>query len=59
MRLIGLLLLMAGWAIVLAAFLMLDAGGARAIFVAAGVATELLGLALTARSHLSPREARR
>jgi len=59
MRLAGLLLLSAGWAIVLAAFLMLGAVAARAAFVAAGVAIELLGLGLVARSHLSPREAKR
>jgi hypothetical protein len=59
MRLAGLLLLVAGWAIVLAAFLMLGATAARAAFVAAGVAIEILGLGLVARSHISPREARR
>jgi len=59
MRLAGLLLLVAGWAIVLAAFLMLGATAARAAFVAAGVAIEILGLGLVARSHISPGEARR
>jgi hypothetical protein len=59
MRLAGLLLLVAGWAIVLAAFLMLGATVARAAFVAAGVAIEILGLGLVARSHVSVREARR
>ena len=59
MKLAGLLLLVAGWAIVLAAFLMLGAMAARAAFVAAGVAIELLGLGLLARSHVTPREARR
>jgi len=59
MRLAGLLLLVAGWAIVLAAFLMLGSTAARAAFVAAGVAIEILGLGLVARSHVSVREARR
>jgi hypothetical protein len=59
MRLAGLLLLVAGWAIVLAAFLMLGAMAARAAFVAAGVAIELLGLGLLAHSHVAPREAKR
>ena len=59
MKLAGLLLLVAGWAIVLAAFLMLGAMAARAAFVAAGVAIELLGLGLLARSHVTPREAER
>jgi hypothetical protein len=59
MRLAGLLLLVAGWAIVLAAFLMLGSTAARAAFVGAGVAIEILGLGLLARSHVSVREARR
>jgi hypothetical protein len=59
MRLAGLLLLLSGWAIVLAAFLMLGATVARAAFVTAGVAIEILGLGLVARSHVSVREARR
>jgi hypothetical protein len=59
MRLTGLLLLVAGWAIVLAAFWMLGAVAARAAFVGAGVAVEILGLGLTARSHVSPRQAKR
>ncbi|MGD0669743.1 MAG: hypothetical protein ABSB23_19465 [Bryobacteraceae bacterium] len=59
MRLAGLLLLVAGWAIVLAAFLLLIATTPRAAFVAAGVAIEILGLGLVARSHISGREAKR
>ena len=59
MRLTGLLLLVSGWAIVLAAFVMLGAAMPRAAFVAAGVAIEILGLGLVARSHVSVREARR
>ena len=59
MRLAGLLLLVSGWAIVLAAFLLLGAIAARGGFVAAGVAIEILGLSLVARSHLAGREARR
>jgi len=59
MRLAGLLLLLSGWAIVLAAFVMLTAEGSRAVFVAAGVAIEILGLALLGRSHVSAREAAR
>jgi len=59
MRLAGLLLLVSGWAIVLAAFLLLGATAARSGFVAAGVAIEILGLGLAARSHLSGREAKR
>jgi len=59
MRLAGLLLLVSGWAIVLAAFLLLGANAARAGFVAAGVAIEILGLGLVARTHVSGREAKR
>jgi len=59
MRLAGLLLLASGWAIVLAAFVMLSAVGPRTVFVAAGAAIEILGLALLARSHVSVREAAR
>jgi hypothetical protein len=55
-RLIGFLLLLAGWGIVLAAIGMLTADGARAAFVLAGVAVELLGLGLVGRSHLLPEE---
>jgi hypothetical protein len=38
---------------------MLAAAGPRAAFMAAGVAIEILGLGLVARSHVSAREARR
>jgi hypothetical protein len=57
-RLIGFLLLLAGWGIVLAAIGMLTADGPRAAFVLAGVAVELLGLGLVGRSHLLPGEER-
>ena len=59
MRLAGLLLLVSGWAIVLAAFVMLGAAAPRTAFVAAGVAIEIPGLGLVVRSHVSPREAKR
>jgi hypothetical protein len=56
MRLVGLLLLIAGWALVLAAIGMLRVDVPRAAFVLAGFAVELLGLALLGRSHLLARE---
>ena len=56
MRLVGFLLLLAGWGIVLAAIAMLMPDVPRAAFVLAGVAVELLGLALLGRSHLLARE---
>lgn len=52
MNLAGLLLLVAGWVIVLTAIGLLPSGTARAVFVLAGVAVEALGLFLVARAHL-------
>jgi len=52
MKLAGLLLLVAGWAIVVTAVALLPAAGARVVFVLAGLAVELFGLALAVRSHL-------
>jgi hypothetical protein len=52
MNLAGLLLLVAGWVIVLTAIGLLPPGTARAVFVLAAVAVEALGLILVARSHL-------
>jgi hypothetical protein len=51
LRVAGFFLLVAGWAIVPAAYALLRAGGPRAGFVLAGFAVELLGLALIIRSH--------
>jgi hypothetical protein len=51
-RLAGFLLLVAGWAIVVSAVALLPSAGPRAAFVLAGMAVELLGLALSLRSHL-------
>jgi hypothetical protein len=58
MRLAGLLMLLAGWAIVLAAIGMLPAQTIRAVFVLAGIAVEGLGMILMARAHLPEREER-
>jgi len=52
MKLAGILLLVAGWAIVVAAVALLPSAGARAVFVLAGMVVELLGLALAVRAHL-------
>lgn len=54
MRAAGLLLLLAGWGIVLAAVLLLKQAP-QAGFVLAGFCVELLGLILVFRSHLMPR----
>jgi NaMN:DMB phosphoribosyltransferase len=58
MRLIGFLLLLAGWVLVLAAVVLLGAAPARAAFVLAGTGVEALGLALVFRSHLVLRGSR-
>jgi hypothetical protein len=51
MKLAGFLLLFAGWVIVVAAVALLTPDAARVGFVLAGMSVELLGLALTVRSH--------
>jgi hypothetical protein len=51
MKLLGFLLLLAGWGIVVAALAMLH-GTAVSIFIPAGVAVEILGFVLVARAHL-------
>jgi len=58
MRLVGFLLLLAGWVLVLAAVVLLGAAPPRAAFVLAGTAVEALGLALVFRSHLVLRGSR-
>ncbi len=52
MKLAGLLLLVAGWGIVMSAVALLPSLMGRAGFALAGIAVELLGLALMANSHL-------
>jgi len=57
MRLAGFFLLLAGWAIVLVALTLFPVALPRGVFVTAGVAVEVLGFALVARSHAAhPRE---
>jgi hypothetical protein len=52
MKLAGLFLLVAGWAIVVGAVTLLPSAGGRVGFVLAGLVVELLGFALTVRAHL-------
>jgi len=52
MKPVGFLLLLAGWFLVLAALEMLGAPNPRALFVLAGFAIELLGLALVFRANV-------
>jgi hypothetical protein len=58
MELAGFLLLVAGWAIVLAAAALLKTVPLETVFLLAGVATELVGLVLVIRAHLVVRPAR-
>jgi hypothetical protein len=59
MRLVGFLLLLAGWGLVLSAVALLASAGPRASFALAGCGVELLGLILVVRSHRpAPREER-
>jgi hypothetical protein len=51
MRVLGFLLLVAGWIIVFAAVALLTSPGSRIAFVFSGLTVEGLGLALVIRSH--------
>ncbi len=51
MKLAGLLLLLAGWGIVLAAVGILASAGQRMAFVLAGIGVEIIGLVLIARTY--------
>jgi hypothetical protein len=52
MKLVGFFLLLAGWFVVLASLEMLKAATPRALFVLAGFAIEVLGLALVFRASI-------
>jgi len=52
MRLLGFLLLVAGWMLVLAALGLLPSGLSQTTFVLVALAVEALGLAFVFRSHL-------
>ena len=56
MKVVGFLMLLAGWLLVLSAIVLFALPPLRAAFVLAGMAVEALGLALAFRSHLIPRE---
>jgi hypothetical protein len=51
MKLAGFLLLLAGWAIIATAVILLIPTNVRAIFVLAGVGVEVMGLTLVIRSN--------
>jgi hypothetical protein len=54
MKIAGLLLLIVGWLLVLAAVVLLAAPAPRSGFVLAGAAVEILGLFLAFRAHSAP-----
>jgi hypothetical protein len=57
MKLAGMLLLLAGWGIVVSAVALFARSGTRGLFVLAGLGVELLGLVLAFRGVTSfPRE---
>ncbi|MGB6431302.1 MAG: hypothetical protein WBF06_12020 [Candidatus Acidiferrales bacterium] len=57
MKLAGLLLLPAGWLLVVCALVLLTRSNPRSAFVFAGIGVEILGLVLFFRAHLgAPRE---
>lgn len=59
MKIAGFALLLAGWALVLTALVLLAAEAPRTAFVLAGAGVELLGLVIVARCHLTRRKGSR
>jgi hypothetical protein len=59
MKLTGLLLLVGGWIIVLAAIALLPSGPSQSSFVLVALGVEGLGLTLVFRAHLIPGRERR
>ena len=59
MKLLGFLMLLAGWVIVFSAAALLTSPAAQTAFVLAGMAVEILGVVLVARSHMTLRGERR
>jgi len=55
MKLLGLLLLAAGWIITLAAVVLLKTTLERSVFVMSGIGVEVLGLVLAVRAHQPPK----
>lgn len=59
MKVVGFLMLLAGWFLVLAAIVLFASLPLRGSFVLAGIAVEVLGLIFAFRSHLIPQEEKR
>jgi hypothetical protein len=55
MKILGFLLILAGWAIVITAIALLVVVVPRAAFVLAGIGVEILGLVLVIREHPAQR----
>jgi len=53
MKITGLLMMPAGWFIVLTAVALLRAFLAQSLFIASGIGVEILGFVLFTRSHLA------
>jgi hypothetical protein len=58
MKIIGFLMMPAGWFLVLAALVLLRAFVAQYLFIVAGVGVEIMGLVLFTRAHLAPKRGR-
>ncbi|MGO8786698.1 MAG: hypothetical protein ACLQVL_04850 [Terriglobia bacterium] len=56
MKITGLLMMPAGWIIVLAALVLLPVSLVMNLFIAAGIGVEILGLVLFTRSHMISRK---
>jgi membrane-bound ClpP family serine protease len=56
LRIAGILLMVAGWILMLASVIMLAALPARTSFAVAGLAVEILGFVLLARTHVPKRK---
>ena len=59
LKLAGLLLMLTGWLLVLAAVILLPTLAARTAFTLAGTGVEVLGFILVARAHIPARKSRR
>jgi hypothetical protein len=59
MRVVGFLMLLAGWFLVLSAIVLFASSALQGAFVLVGIAVETVGLTLVFRSHLIPREDKR
>jgi hypothetical protein len=59
MKVVGFLMLLAGWFLVLAAIVLFPSPALRGAFALIGFAVEAVGLVFAFRAHLIPREEKR